>query len=100
MSPDPRAQLSRAPFPQVPPAVRPQPPPAPRPRHYLSPISLILIRPLLRYSHGRSAYVLRFVGNRRGPVLRQERRRRQGDYRGADRRGSAFGGASRHMIAD
>jgi hypothetical protein len=74
-------------------------PVAPRPRQYVSPISLTLIRPLLRYSPGRSAYVLRFVGNRRGPVLRQERRRRQGDFDGLDRRGGAFAGEGRQAIA-
>lgn len=31
--------------------------------------ALMLVRPFFRYSTGRSAYVLRVVGNRLGPVL-------------------------------
>jgi len=49
------------------------------------------MRPLLRYSPGRNAYVLRLAGNRAGPVLRPERRGRgrmyrEGLYLGPDRR--------------
>jgi hypothetical protein len=44
---------------------------------------------LLRYSATRDAFVLRGVGNSRGPVLRPDRRgRRQGAFAGADRRGA------------
>lgn len=42
----------------------------PRRRRYISPSALSLLRPLLRYSGSRDAYVLRAIGNRHGPVLR------------------------------
>lgn len=63
----------------------------PRPRHYVSPGALAVMRPILRFSQGRDAYVLRLAGNRAGPVLRRERRGRGGRYReelylGPDRR--------------
>jgi hypothetical protein len=32
------------------------------------------MRPMLRYSSARDAFVLRVVGSHRGPVLRRERR--------------------------
>lgn len=41
-----------------------------RPRRQLHPALLGVLRPLLRYSESRNAYVLRLVGNRIGPVLR------------------------------
>jgi len=44
------------------------------------------MRPVLRYSALRDAYVLRFIGETRGPVLRRERRRGQRDYTGPERR--------------
>ena len=44
-----------------------------RPRKEVSPRTLLLLRPLLRYSASRDAYVLRAVGNSRGPVLRNRR---------------------------
>lgn len=47
---------------------------SPRPRHYLSSGTLTLLRPLFRHSAMRDAYVLRVVGNRWGPVLREDRR--------------------------
>jgi hypothetical protein len=59
---------------------------AQRPRRYLPSSALIAMRPAFRYSSTRDAYVLRFVGNRRGPVLRRERRLAQVDYDGPDRR--------------
>lgn len=59
----------------------------PRQRHYVSRFILVLMRPLLRYSTARSAYVLRIVGETHGPVLRQNMRRRQTPYHGPDRRG-------------
>ena len=34
----------------------------------------MLMRPLLRYSGSRNAYVLRGIGRRTGPVLRVDRR--------------------------
>ncbi|MSW51763.1 MAG: hypothetical protein F2817_12870 [Actinobacteria bacterium] len=40
-----------------------------RPRHRLHPVLLALLRPVLRYSYTREAYVLRLVGNDRGPVF-------------------------------
>jgi len=62
----------------------------PRPRHYVSPLALAAMRPILRFSEGRDAYVLRLAGNRAGPVLRLERRARGTDrkryYLGPDRR--------------
>jgi hypothetical protein len=57
-----------------------------RPRHYLPPYLMLLLRPLLRYSHTRDAYVLRAVGSRRGPVLRADRRRSPRHFEGAERR--------------
>lgn len=41
-----------------------------RPRREVSAATLTLLRPVLRYSSSRDAYVLRGVGNRMGPVLR------------------------------
>lgn len=41
----------------------------PRRRHHVHPVVLALLRPALRYSYTREAYVLRGVGNHRGPVL-------------------------------
>jgi len=41
----------------------------PRPRHQVSPVVLALLRPALRYSYTREAFVLRGIGNQRGPVL-------------------------------
>ena len=57
-----------------------------RPRRYVSPFTLALVRPALRYSPSRDAYVLRFVGNRAGPVWRPDRRRTHSPYDGRDRR--------------
>jgi hypothetical protein len=58
-----------------------------RPRRYVARQWLVLLRPLLRYSHTREAYVLRGVGSTVGPVLRAERRARRRAYDGAERRG-------------
>lgn len=41
----------------------------PRPRRPVHPVVLAALRPALRYSYTREAYVLRAVGNTRGPVL-------------------------------
>jgi hypothetical protein len=47
----------------------------------------MLVRPLLRYSRGRDAYVLRVVGGRFGPVMRPDRRAvREPQFDGVDRR--------------
>lgn len=59
---------------------------AQRPRHYVSRVTLALLRPLLRYSRSRDAYVLRGIGNTRGPVLRRDRRNKQRDFTGPERR--------------
>jgi hypothetical protein len=45
-----------------------------RPRRYVARHWLVLLRPLLRHSSARNAYVLRLVGSNYGPVLRAERR--------------------------
>jgi hypothetical protein len=45
-----------------------------RPRRYLARHWLTAMRPLLRYSTSRDAYVLRLVGGQIGPVLRLDRR--------------------------
>lgn len=47
----------------------------PRQRHPVSPATVRLLSPLFRYSIGRDAYVLRGIGNRRGPVLTVHRAR-------------------------
>ncbi len=57
-----------------------------RPRQYVSAARLYAMYPLLRFSYERGAYVLRFVGETRGPVLRKDRRRRQLEFAGQDRR--------------
>jgi hypothetical protein len=40
-----------------------------RPRRQIHPLLLMLLKPFFRFSYGRSAYVLRFVGKHHGPVL-------------------------------
>jgi hypothetical protein len=58
-----------------------------RPRRYMGRHWLMLMRPFLRYSKVRDAYVLRLVGRRAGPVLRVDRRpRRPRPYGGVERR--------------
>ena len=57
-----------------------------RPRRYVSSVTLTAMRPVLRYSSTRDAFVLRMVGSHRGPVLRRERRTAQAEYDGTDRR--------------
>jgi hypothetical protein len=47
------------------------------------------MRPLMRYSNSRQAYVLRLVGNSVRPVLRRNRRRGQRVFNGPDLRRSA-----------
>lgn len=64
---------------------------AQRPRHYVSGMTLVLMRPLFRYSVSRDAYVLRLIGNSSGPVLRRERRRIQRDFAGPERRQLVLG---------
>ena len=69
-----------------------------RPRRYVSPVTLTLTRPLLALSAPREAYVLRVVGNRYGPVLRLDRRRRAVAYDGAERRAGAKAGEARSSL--
>ena len=57
-----------------------------RPRRYVSPVTLTAMRPVLRYSSTRDAFVLRMVGSHRGPVLRRERRIAKVEYDGPERR--------------
>jgi len=59
-----------------------------RPRRYVARHWIMLLRPLLRYSEYRRAYVLRFVGRKWGPVLRVDRRGRDRELSGPERRGS------------
>jgi hypothetical protein len=47
----------------------------------------MVLRPVLRYSHARDAYVLRLVGSQVGPVLREDRRTHNRRYfEGPERR--------------
>ena len=58
-----------------------------RPRRYVARLWLSLLKPVLRYSATRDAFVLRAIGNSSGPVLRLDRRTaRQAAYSGAERR--------------
>ena len=57
-----------------------------RPRHYVSPVTLTICRPFLSHDGWRDAYLLRGVGKRYGPVLKADRRRRDGRYTGPERR--------------
>jgi hypothetical protein len=47
---------------------------APRHRRYIGRRTLIVLRPIYRYSYPRDAYVLRGFGRRFGPVLAVDRR--------------------------
>jgi len=62
-----------------------------RPRRHIPRYRLLMLRPLLRYSITREAFVLRAVGDSVGPVLRSDRRRRLRKRRfdGIDRRGAS-----------
>lgn len=58
-----------------------------RPRRYVAPHWLLVLKPVLRYSATRDAYVLHGIGNSTGPVLRVDRRRHgRSSYAGAERR--------------
>jgi hypothetical protein len=48
-----------------------------RSRRYVGKHWLALLKPFLRYSYSRDAYVLRGVGGSVGPVLRLDRRERR-----------------------
>jgi len=50
---------------------------------------VLVLRPALRYSTARDAYILRFVGRKYGPVLRPDRRvKRRRQFEGSERRTS------------
>lgn len=58
-----------------------------RPRRYVARRWLVVVRPVFRYSESRRAYILRFVGRKWGPVLREDRRRAShGLFEGVERR--------------
>jgi hypothetical protein len=58
-----------------------------RPRSYVARHWLLLLRPVLRYSATRDAFVLRGIGTSAGPVLRVDRRdRRRRSFAGVERR--------------
>jgi hypothetical protein len=58
-----------------------------RPRRYVSRHWLMALKPMLRYSATRDAFVMRAIGNSAGPVLRVDRRKaRLSQYGGAERR--------------
>jgi hypothetical protein len=60
----------------------------PRHRRYIGRRTLMVLRPLYRYSYPRDAYVLRGVGRRFGPVLAVDRRFTRADPPGGvERRG-------------
>jgi hypothetical protein len=61
---------------------------AERPRRYVAQHWLLALKPVLRYSITRDAFVLRGIGGSMGPVLRPDRRRRRqrSPFEGADRR--------------
>ena len=44
-----------------------------------------MLRPVLRYSRSRDAYILRLIGGRRGPVVRVDRRHAK-PFDGTERR--------------
>jgi hypothetical protein len=72
-----------------------------RPRRYVPERWLVLMRPFLRYSGSRQAFVLRVVGRQIGPVLRVDRRP-SGARQGADRRPSGsqqFDGVERRRAS-
>ncbi len=59
-----------------------------RPRHYVPRRWLAIARPVFRYSQIRDAYVLRGVGRKWGPVLKEDRRHSSDAVRRPERRGS------------
>jgi hypothetical protein len=52
----------------------------PRPRRQVNPALIRGLAPVVRYSAGRQAYVLRGVGGRLGPVLVPKHPPREGEY--------------------
>jgi hypothetical protein len=60
-----------------------------RPRRYVSRHWLVALKPVLRYSATRDAFVLRAIGSSSGPVLRVDRRKaRLAQHSGVERRGA------------
>jgi len=47
-----------------------------RKRHHVGHTTITLLRPVMRYSQSRDAFVLRVVGRRVGPVLKERPRAR------------------------
>jgi hypothetical protein len=43
-----------------------------RKRHHIGHTTLVLLKPVVRYSYTRDAFVLRGVGQRVGPVLKEK----------------------------
>jgi hypothetical protein len=70
----------------------------PRQRHYLSATAITFCRPVMSFDLPRDAYVLRVVGRRVGPVLREDRRGPKGivEYGGPERRRRARPAQRRH----
>lgn len=60
-----------------------------RPRHYVSPLLLRVLLPVMRYSTSRNAYVLRGGGRRFGPVVRPRLSSPQSDLQNARERAAA-----------
>jgi len=56
-----------------------------RPRRYIDASWLTMLRPVVRYSRSRDAYILRGVGAKLGPVLRVDRRHGR-PFAGVERR--------------
>jgi hypothetical protein len=61
-----------------------------RPRREVSPVTLWLLRPFFRHCWTRDAWILRVVGDRRGPVLL---RRQPAELSSGDRRAGQQGEA-------
>jgi hypothetical protein len=58
-----------------------------RPRRYVARQWLLVLKPMLRYSATRDAFVLRAIGRSSGPVLRVDRRSRsRSTYTDTERR--------------
>jgi hypothetical protein len=69
-----------------------------RERRYIAGHWLALLKPALRYSGSRNAYVLRLVGRKVGPVLKVERRQGHVFYPG-ERRSTGFRAAEQRRRA-
>jgi hypothetical protein len=72
-----------------------------RPRRYVARHWFTLMRPFVRYSKTRDAYVLRLVGSNSGPVMRVDRRRQQhfdAVARLVDRHGTGYRRVDRRQL--